>query len=729
MQYSSFYIKIYAMKKYLVLLLFLLIAIAKADYVQPKTDRPINWCGTADALEEYRLGKLPARPTLSGPVQYIERTNFRVHYTLQGTDAVTVAYAELTANAMQYSWTILIDSLGWTPPPPDFGQGGDDRYDIYLKTLSAGVAGVTYAEYSYSTPYPNGVCSHFRITTDLSYSYLKSTVCHEFHHAIQFRYSSVEGTWWMENCAVWSEEVVYEELNSYLWFLATTPNPLDSPHLQINTSTNYYWYAGGIWAMFLGEYYDIDCVRKIWTYQGQISGQNTLSGMDYVLTNQYGSSLATALKQYAVWRYFTGSRADTVHFYKEGNLFPLVRLTQTHYSYPASGNQSSYSLYNPGGAGYIQFQNGGGTFFINFNAASVYRWACFVVGYRPYNLSTVYELTLNSSAAGSDSLVWQDNEHFALIPVATQWEWSTGGLGFSYSANIRILHDVAVTRIIGMPTLVDSGAVAFPQAMIKNYGLSTENFLVRFTIGDYYTKTQNITLLAGDSNLLTFPACTLLTRNYNTYKCTTLLNTDERNNNNSMSDRVFVRVKDVATIAILEPQGSVIQGAFIYPQARIKNYGNLRENFTVVFTIRTFEINKATSLAAGGQLDLVFDSLWIPVDTGQYVVKCSTRLTNDAVQSNDKAVSVCYVYPPAVYEQESQPINVPYLSFGLTKIYLTKEINLNNTKVEIYNIQGKKVYQGTPELLNNIKLASGCYVLRLNSDNKTYHYKAVLIKK
>lgn len=710
------------MKKYFVLLLFVFVLIVNAE-------RPINWCGTADALEEYRQGKLPVRPTLSGPVQYIERTNFRVHYTLSGSDAVSVAYAESTANAMQYSWTILIDSLGWTPPPPDFGQGGDDRYDIYLKTLSSGVAGVTYAEYSYSTPYPNGVCSHFRITTNLSFSYLKSTVCHEFHHSIQFRYSSVEGTWWMENCAVWSEEVVYSELNDYIWFLSTSPNPLDSPHLQINSSSNYYWYAGGIWPMFLSECYDVDCVRKIWTYQGQVSGQNTLSGMDYILTNQYGSSLATALKQYAVWRYFTGSRADTVHFYKEGNLFPQVRLTQTHYSYPASGNQSSYPLYNPGGAGYIQFQNGGGTFFVNFNASSVYRWACFVVGYRPNYLSTVYELTLNSSAAGSDSFVWGNYEHFAMIPVATQWEWNTGGLNFSYSTSIRLLHDVSVARIIGMPTLVDSGAVVFPQAMIYNYGLNNENFQVRFTVGDYYTNMQNIFLASGDSALINFPACTLVARNYNTYKCTTLLNTDERNSNNWVSDRVFVRVKDIATIAILEPQGNVTQGSYIYPQARIKNYGNLRENFTVVFTIGTFEITKSTNLAAGLQFDLVFDSIWVPVDTGQYMVKCSTRLTNDVIPSNDKAVSICYVYPPAVYEQEAEPINVPYLTFGSNKIYLSENINLDKTKIEIYNIQGRKVYQGTPGLLNNVQFSSGCYILRLNCDNKTYLYKAVLIKK
>ncbi|MCX7785779.1 MAG: T9SS type A sorting domain-containing protein [candidate division WOR-3 bacterium] len=716
------------MKKNIFILTFLLfVGLANAEPIK-------DWCGTAQALEDFRQGKLQNRPTLSGPVEYIERPLFRIHYTRQGVDAVSVAYAESTASALQYSWTRLVDSLGWLPPPPDFGLGGDNRYDVYIKQLSSGIAGVTYPEYSYTNPYPNGVSSHFRITVGLDANGLKGTVCHEFVHAIEFRYSSAEGTWWLENCAVWGTEVVYDEVNDYLDFLGTSPNPLDSPHLPITSSTNLYWYAGGIWPMFLSEYYGSDCVRQMWMYQGQISGQNTLSGIDYVLTFQYGSNLATALKLYAVWRYFTGIRADTINFYKEGHLMPSVRILRTHNSYPATGDQGNYPVSNNGGTNYVQFLNGGGKLLVNFNAQSLYRWACFVVAYRPNSLSTVYELTLNSQANGSDSFPWQNIDHFALIPVLTQWEYATGNLPFSYSASIRILHDVGIERLIGFSAMVDSGTVINPQAMVKNYGLNSESFAVKLTIGDYYSNIRNISLNSGDSSLISFPVCTLRIRNYHAYKCTTLLAQDERPNNDCISGQTFVRVKDAGATLIIEPPANIIQGSSIQPKAMVKNYGNIAEIFDIEFTIGNWRTIKRTRIGAGIEIEVVFDSIWFASDTGYYVVKCSTKMVNDVDPNNDRVIASTYVAPTAIAEENRidnlSATIIPTVLFNNRPIYLSPIRQNSDLEIELFNMQGSRVYyqklKGNYFVIDN--LPTGCYILRLKEVNKILSYKTIVIK-
>jgi len=718
----------YNMKKYIILL-FIVLVMSIIASPQNRGD----FCGTPAVLEEYRAGRLlPVRPTMSGPELFIDRTNFRLHYTMQGSDAVSVAYAESCASAMSYSWSILVDNMGFTAPPPDFGQGGDDRYDIYLKVLSSGVAGVTYPEYSYSTPYPDGVCSHIRIAVDMDINYMKSTVTHEFMHSIQFRYSSVEGTWWMENGAVWSEDVVYDAYNDYLGFLSTSPNPLANPELSITNGTNLYWYAGGIWAMFLCEYYnDLNIIKQIWTYQGQVAGQNALSGIDYILNNQYSSSLVTALTNYSIWRYFTGFRADTIHYFSEGHLFPTSRILSTHVTYPVSGNQGSYPVANVGGTNFIQFQNGGGKFSVSFNAQSLYRWKCNIVKfYSNYN-TYVYELPLNSSGAGADSFDWSECNHFALIPVLLQWEYNTGAQGFSYAGDLRILHDVGVLNLTGYTSIADSGSVVTLQTIVKNYGLSAENFGVRLVIGTSYMQTQNLSLNAGDSTLVTFAPCTLRNRNYNAVLCTTLLATDERSNNNSITDRIMVRVKNVAVTQIIQPSASIAQGSYIHPKARIKNYGNVREIFYVDFRIGDWVNTQRISLNADMEFDLEWDSIWHPTDTGNFVVKCSTKLANDVQPNNDWMTANCYVYPAAIYESNIFTLKQPSCIIRNNRVILSNIENINTVKFEMFDVQGRNVYRVMPKAQSfniNKSLPSGCYIVRMQADNKNIIDKSVIIR-
>ncbi len=673
-----------------------------------------GWCGTVPALKLFKEGKRQARPTLSGPVEFIERTNFRVHYTRSGVDACSPDYARSVADYFEYSWRKQIDTLGWAPPPPDYGIGGDDRYDVYIIELgSRGAAGIAVPENYYPNPYPDGVTSWIGIDNHLGQSFLKIVCAHEFNHASQMRYAWGEEYFIYENTAVWAEEVSYDEINHYISYLSTSPNPLTNPNYPINSTENLYLYAGGIWFIFLEEYYDRDCPRKIWERMGQIAGANTLNGIDWVLKNHYSSNLRAALKNYGLWRYFTNYLADTIHYFSEGHLWPPAYCLRTHSEYPCSGNQDPYPPLAPGGTSFIRLANGGGKLSIAFDGEDGYKWRTLVVGWRPNN-SSLFALPLDSvTAQGRDSFNWLDHQHFVLIPVACDWESPSGGLLFNYNANCRIAKDVGVISLSGIPNTGDTSSVLTPRAWIKNYGVTPEQFPATFRIGAFYSNTQTINLNPGDSLLTEFLPCTLFTRGYQNYICTLALPGDERIANNSKTGRVLILVKDVGVLSILEPRGTIEQGRLVRPKVRIKNFGNLPAQFDVRFWIGTWTTTKRIYLAADREYDLTFDSTWRAGDTGEFTTRCSTAYADDKNPSNDKVVDSFFVRPSGIGEAKAG-----------------KERALGKRRTEIYNALGVKVGAGEGSNLPLVTnaLPSGIYFLNIQTDDKKTERKILILR-
>ena len=95
-----------------------------------------RWSGTHVAvrafLEREALDEA-GRPE-PGP-DFVHSSNFVVHFAPTGEHATTRAYAESVSVYAEHAWRTQVDSLGRTPPPPDDGEGGDDRYDIYLRDM------------------------------------------------------------------------------------------------------------------------------------------------------------------------------------------------------------------------------------------------------------------------------------------------------------------------------------------------------------------------------------------------------------------------------------------------------------------------------------------------------------------------------------------------------------------------------------------------------------------
>ena len=201
--------------------------------------------------------------------------------------------------------------------------------------------------------------------------------------------------------------------------------------------------------------------------------------------------------------------------------------------------------------------------------------------------------------------------------------------------------DVGVTRILAPTGTVDSGATVTPQAWVGNYGSMAATFPVTFTIGSFYTNTQNVSNLApGDSALVSFAAWNAVQVGTHGTRCSTALSGDVVPANDTLSGTVTVRsasVIDVGVTRILAPTGKVPFGTIVTPRARVKNFGTAAASFPVTFTIGSVYSNSQTvsSLAPGDSV-LVSFAIWKASPRGaHYVTRCLTALPGDQNPSND----------------------------------------------------------------------------------------------
>jgi hypothetical protein len=230
--------------------------------------------------------------TLSGTPQFLDTRNFRIHYTLSGVDAVTPEYLAAVAEALELAWQVQVVQLGWSPPPPDDGVGGNDLYDVFLKDLTREEAlGITSPEAIVGdNPATPDVVERYAATSYLMIEndfdgyeiregtsilgLMRATVAHEFNHAIQFAYDYADAHDWIyEATAVWMETVVAGEDQDATGYVSAT---FDYPEACFGSVTN----AGdsarhyGEWLFIehLAQHYGADFVRRLWEVSMELEG-------------------------------------------------------------------------------------------------------------------------------------------------------------------------------------------------------------------------------------------------------------------------------------------------------------------------------------------------------------------------------------------------------------------------------------------------------------------------
>ena len=218
---------------------------------------------------------------------------------------------------------------------------------------------------------------------------------------------------------------------------------------------------------------------------------------------------------------------------------------------------------------------------------------------------------------------------------------------FKDSSLFVIAHDLMTLEILEPVGRILPGTVVNPRAKIRNNGTEMErNFPVMFRIGTVYLSSLTIdSLLPGTDTIIQFsPPWTATVGTY-VVSCSTMLSIDVNRLNDKVDSIITVLAHDVGVIAILTPIDSLPESTNVFPQARVKNYGNSIETFNVRFKIGNLydTIAPVISLEPDSERTITFSPAWTAL-RGNYLVACSTELVNDDNTSNDRQTATLQVY-------------------------------------------------------------------------------------
>jgi len=160
------------------------------------------------------------------------------------------------------------------------------------------------------------------------------------------------------------------------------------------------------------------------------------------LTQNQSSSLATALQNYAAWRYFTGSRDDGQHF-DGGYLLPEVTLLADYTTqYNVSGEQGTidqHRFIGIGSATYIRYKYSDGVssypsfFDVTFDGVDAYSYSAVNISVNTPSLSTVSLMSLNSNNFGQSWIQSASTGVNILVPVSLEEYDGSNPFNYTYS--------------------------------------------------------------------------------------------------------------------------------------------------------------------------------------------------------------------------------------------------------------------------------------------------------
>lgn len=299
--------------------------------------------------------RTPLQKSMVSPSGY-----FRIHYDTTGTnkpqydnlDVETSAY-EL-AVAFDSAYTFEIDILGYDIPASDNGEGGDDKYDVYIKNLSPNLYGQTFWEGDISYI---EIDNSFRETegyNSFGINAARATAAHEFHHAIQVGAYVFKGedTYYHEITSTAFEEFVYDEVNDYYAYM---------PSYVRNTSRrfdNNNGYNLAIWNIFLYERFKTvdpmlghNIVKRSWelmrdrNYRAIVAIANSVQ--------EFGYSFSKTFNEFGDWLSFTNNNAVSGLYFEEAENYPSVTST---YTIELNNSTSTLNiLAEPTSINYIQY--------------------------------------------------------------------------------------------------------------------------------------------------------------------------------------------------------------------------------------------------------------------------------------------------------------------------------------------------------------------------------------
>lgn len=325
---------------------------------------PFGWakaerCGFPNWVQKEVLGRVVSeRPNLP----FFKETadgRFRLHYTLSGSDAVpdidgdgngVPDYVDTAAVLLRYVFEVLVDSLGYPPPPSDGGEGGSGAYDVYFVDLGRqGLYGETVPE----RLLPQGVVPRFTsfLKLDNDYSPLDSVggratyretgtralriaIAHEFYHAIQFgNYGIVrQGALLYELASTFMEWRLFPDTRDYEQFL---PDLFQKPEQYVFGRADHAaaGYRFAIFGHYLYLRWGDGVMQRMWEHIGE--GCHPYAALDTALREYARMGLPEVWCSFLPCLYYTGTRAGSGCFPQAAD-FPMVRFASVErFSPPA----------------------------------------------------------------------------------------------------------------------------------------------------------------------------------------------------------------------------------------------------------------------------------------------------------------------------------------------------------------------------------------------------------
>lgn len=424
--------------------------------------------------------------------------HFRIHYDTTGKDSVDMRhgvdtdgvpmYVKRVADIFHEVWEREVTDMGYPGPPADdfYPEGSSAAYDIYLTDLSKLFYGLTHGDEIFQ----DGTSDIWRMTSfiELDNDYqgyslygpdeweaiLAVTVAHEFFHAVQYGIDALEfleseddtsvDFWWHEMSSTWMEDIVYDDVNDYYYYL---PGFFNHPDWALNTQRkSNYEYGACVWPRYLTERFGNDIMYDIWMQCGEKSWLNTIEAwVDQI--EAYGSTLPEELGRFRLWCYFSGDRYRSFAF-SEGEQYPTFSDTifvARHMEYPVQDTISN--LIAPGymGASYLEFMrpvlNDVKDFKVQFNYDEREQWIVAAAGLIDYSDPEVF--IQESIFIPMVVENWQQYESIMVLPIPYDEDYSkrnsigTRAVSYMVSDTLQVSDSDSILTIRPNPYIVGEG--------------------------------------------------------------------------------------------------------------------------------------------------------------------------------------------------------------------------------------------------------------------------------
>lgn len=297
----------------------LLLALLLAFVSTTASARP---CATTAFRAAVRGGALPlsslalqTRPTAVGFVDS-ETRPVRVHWE---TEAVAVR-APLVLSLVEDAWTRLVDDMGFPAPLPDQGEGGDERFDVYIGFVAPAAALTIAGEDVADDDGRAASYAFLHLSATLDEDVLPTFVHHEMAHAVQFALDLEESLMFAEASAVayerlalpdvdaWADSL--EDFQSYPQLPPFT-NGIDARGVTVDDTL--YEQGAGLFLLYLEQEhgaFDGTLVRRLWEASAQEAAPPSDAGAvdanepDWLdaLPELTGASLEELVLDFASWR-------------------------------------------------------------------------------------------------------------------------------------------------------------------------------------------------------------------------------------------------------------------------------------------------------------------------------------------------------------------------------------------------------------------------------------------